>query len=204
MRKSARITWLAMFSILGPVSGLVGTVPTTSSPSPSAHPSIATPEYEGLIQWAIGVYADAGLDLGGVTIGVYDDMSVCGADRRGYYRDQTVVVCAVHPRSSVQEAWRRQTLLHEVAHAWIDIGLDVERRERFMEWRAAVTWMSRDHPWHERGVEHAAEAVAWGVADQPYHPHVALVDRTCASLRHGFELLTGGPPLRGYEDHCDG
>jgi hypothetical protein len=67
MRKSARITWLAMFSILGPVSGLVGTVPTTSSPSPSAHPSIATPEYEGLIQWAIGVYADAGLDLGGVT-----------------------------------------------------------------------------------------------------------------------------------------
>ncbi len=204
MRKSVPITWLAMFSILGPVSGLFGTAPTANSPTPSAHPGIATPGYEGLIQWAIGVYAEAGLDLGGVTIGVYDDTSVCGADRRGYYRDQTVVVCAVHPRPNVQEAWRRQTLLHELAHAWMDLGLDLERRKQFTERREAATWMSRDHPWHERGVEHAAETIAWGVADQPYYPHVSLVDRTCASLRRDFELLTGAPPRRGYEDHCDG
>lgn len=176
-------------------------VGTATAPR-SAAPAILTPEHGDLIRWALERYEDAGLDLDGIAVGVFDDQTVCGEGRRGFYVDRTVTVCAVHERASTREAWRRHALLHELGHAWMDLHLDPVARARFMEARGVETWTGRDVPWEERGAEHAAETMTWAIDDTPAFPDVRLEDRTCDGLRSGYALLTGTPVPHGFEDHC--
>ena len=165
-------------------------------------PVILTPEYADMIQWALDRYAEAGLDLPGVSVGVYDDPVVCG-DRRGFHKAGVVTVCALNPNPSTQQGWRRHTLLHELAHAWADLHLIDAQRRGFIELRGAATWRDRDKAWEDRATEHAAEIIAWAVADYPYYPHIGLTDRTCHSFTTGYRYLTGTQPPHGHTDHCE-
>ena len=60
--------------------------------------------------------------------------------------------------------------LHELAHAWDRQSLTDERRAEFLRLRrldasGATTTRS---VWDERGAEHAAEVMVWGLMDRPY------------------------------------
>jgi hypothetical protein len=49
-------------------------------------------------------------------------------------------------------------------------------------------------PYLERGAEHAAEILAWGLLDE-CSATVRLPDNTCDTLAAAFRLLTGAEPL---------
>jgi hypothetical protein len=88
----------------------------------------------------------------------------------------------------------RLNMLHEMAHVWLTENLDEETRQAFLELRGLEQWTHRDLDWVERGVEHAAEIIAWGLMDESV-PVPRLPDLNCDTLAEGFRLLTGVDPL---------
>ncbi len=96
----------------------------------------------------------------------------------------------------------KKIMLHELAHAWANLELSDDDRERFVRFRGLAGWNDQSHSWGERGTEHAAEVIAWGLMDVA--PHVRWVEEGVESFRlltipdsdvdelsAGFELLTG-------------
>jgi hypothetical protein len=95
----------------------------------------------------------------------------------------------------------RVAVLHELAHAWIIDNVGTGVREEFMGHAGLTEWEDDSLPWSERGVEYAAEVVAWGLLDES--ASMARIGRpSCESLRSSFRLLTGVDPLRAHD--CDG
>jgi hypothetical protein len=86
-------------------------------------------------------------------------------------------------------------LLHELAHVWEAHHVSHDRHERFMGLRDGVEfWASLEVAWDERGREHAANVIAWGLLQDPY-----LISRTYpndpASMIDAFTYLTDVEPL---------
>ena len=93
----------------------------------------------------------------------------------------------------------RHNLLHELAHVWdLSGGVTEATRQDFLELRGLNGWQDLNEEWSERGIEQAAEIVAWGleVAQWDIPTEVAEVGAQDAdSLRQAFELLTGRLPI---------
>lgn len=70
-----------------------------------------------------------------------------------------------------------------------------------MEMRGLDTWDSHDVDWAQRGAEHAAEIITWGIFDRPM-PAITLPDTDCDSLQTGYLLLTGTAPNRPDDSLC--
>jgi hypothetical protein len=82
---------------------------------------------------------------------------------------------------------------------WDEHELTDEVRQAFLDLRGLETW--RGGEWHDRGAEHAAEIMVWGLIDRPVRPgHID--NNTCAELQAGYETLTGQAPLHGFCDIC--
>jgi hypothetical protein len=145
--------------------------------------------------WTQNLFSAAGFEFPTITIEFHRDEEGCGGARgRTHLNDTgiaTIHVCATHTNPMVEDVWRRTTLLHEVAHAWIDQNADEQQTARLMELRGTETWLSRDQIWQDRGAEHAAEIFMWGVQDGDYKPDFRLSNTECDELSTGYELLTG-------------
>jgi hypothetical protein len=111
----------------------------------------------------------------GAVISVDDDLRVCCAGFRG-----VVILC--------DEA--KRCMLHELAHVWIDLNVDADTRERFMAHTGATTWDDPEVPWHARGVEQAAETLAWGLMAEPAAVPTCP-GSVCLRRATGFAILTG-------------
>jgi hypothetical protein len=150
---------------------------------------------EAAYTWTQDLFATAGFEFPTVTIEFHRDEEGCGGARgRTHLNDTgiaTIHVCATHTNPMVDDVWRRTTLLHEVAHAWIDQNADEQQTASLMELRGTETWLSRDQIWQHRGAEHAAEIFMWGVQDGDYKPDFRLSNTECDELSTGYELLTG-------------
>ena len=87
----------------------------------------------------------------------------------------------------------KRCLLHEFSHVWIEEHVDADTRERFIAHTGAVAWDDPALPWHARGIEQAAETLAWGLQCEPT---VAPSGTTASCLRRSgeFEILTGRTP----------
>jgi hypothetical protein len=85
----------------------------------------------------------------------------------------------------------RETLLHEMGHAWIDQNVAQTVRERFTEMRGLRAWNQSTVPWDDRAYEHGAEIIAWGLGNRYMAP--SIPDRDPAGLAAGFEFLTRVP-----------
>ena len=145
------------------------------------------------LAWALEQFDAAGLVIGSVDVVFFDAPEHCrgGAGLHLFGRTiPTVVVC--NPHASL----RHRTLLHELAHVWARSSLTVETRMAFLEARGLGTWCGTDATWSERGSEHAAEIIGWGVSDRPCWelPKSAIGDRDVAVLAAQYELLTGSEP----------
>ncbi|MGI9598680.1 MAG: hypothetical protein ACR2QK_21125 [Acidimicrobiales bacterium] len=89
--------------------------------------------------------------------------------------------------------------LHELAHAWLVQNVSAETEVAFLAHTGLDTWMTtEDTPWHKRGVEYAAETIAWGLMDTRLNL-IRLADPDCRQIEIGFGLITGATPLV----HCD-
>jgi hypothetical protein len=136
-----------------------------------------------LVRWAAERFESRGLGVPAVDVHFHPDTSGCyghlGSELGG-----RVDVCVV-----IVSEVARETLLHEMGHAWIEEHVTGSVRERFLEMRGLRAWNASSVPWDDRGFEHGAEVIAWGLGNRYMAP--SIPDRDPVRLAAGFELLTG-------------
>lgn len=122
---ATRAAWAVdQFSLAGPRPPVEA--PTT--------PPARVREAEELVEWGRHRYADEGLRLPEITLVVHPSLQQCGGRvGRSDERTNELVLCRID----------RDTVLHELAHAWIDHNLDEADRARFVELRAVDEWNDR-------------------------------------------------------------
>ncbi len=147
-----------------------------------------------LLDWALSRFDDAGLELPPVDVR-FLDVDKCDGYVGTLSQGETRFVV----RSCATGGQLRQNLLHELAHAWDLAGSIADKtKDRFLELRGLVAWHAADTDWNEKGSEHAAEIIAWGLeaAEWAINSPIAEVGpQDTDSLREAFVLLTGRTPL---------
>ena len=148
-----------------------------------------TADQQDLIRSGLATYEQAGLRLPGIQFIGFDDVEHCRgriglAWRSG--RETQVWICTRETGSV--EQWM---VLHELAHTWDYEMLAQDRRDAFLDVRGLNAW--RDGDWHERGSEHSAEIIVWGIIGRPVE--LGHFDNTgCDELTDAFRTLTGNEP----------
>ena len=203
--------FLSILALLGfggigllPSADPVGTpaVAAVASPDPIVIATGFGPEQQSLIDWAVDLFGQADLPLPPVEFVHEPSREPCKGRRGSHTVDQgrsLIRICTDGTGLADQILF-----VHELAHAWDRNALTDDRRAAFMALRGLHTWRGSDpngEDWLERGAEHAAEIMTWGLLDRPMMV-VFIPDNTCADLLAGYETLTGQPPLHGFTDHC--
>ena len=184
---------LSAFTVLWPTPDVTGKA-MEPTPDVISDTSLFRTESDlALARWAVDRFDRADLQLPPVSIAFHDDKAACDG-HFGYFRpSHSIDICGFN--------WNRflvtpkKTLLHELAHAWTHETLDSETRDRFLDLRGLDTWQDNSVPWEERGVEHAAEVMAWGLMDEELFL-TSIGEAGTPQLAEAFELLTGRKPLR--------
>jgi hypothetical protein len=138
-----------------PLLGLVlslnasgGDSPAAASPSHTA--TRFTAAQEATIDWAVGLFDEAGLSLPGIDFVLDTTVEPCHG-RRGWYSGadgRPVIHICTHEGGPVSEL----LILHELAHAWDGHTLTDERRTAFLDWRGLHQWWGTEHEhWGEYG-----------------------------------------------------
>jgi hypothetical protein len=155
-----------------------------------------TPAQRAMARWAEARYSAAGLALPPLEVRFHVDRSGCH-ERLGYYLDGVASICGTHA-----DRMARRTLVHEMAHGWIESNLSGAEGVRFLELRGLRSWNDPWVDWEERGFEQAAEIMAWALDDQGTGIHMpSIPDNSRGHLAEGFEFLTGDPlPVIPRED----
>jgi hypothetical protein len=83
-------------------------------------------------------------------------------------------------------------LLHELGHVWSDLYLDETERAAWLESRALDSWSEGD--WEDRGTEHAAAVIAFGLYDTAHVPLGFGINDYNETVS-AFESLFGVAPL---------
>ncbi|MDJ0925722.1 MAG: hypothetical protein QNJ77_14295 [Acidimicrobiia bacterium] len=184
-----RITAIALVTaLLSPAS--IPALPAEGVPAPVViQVEAKDPAQLQMTEWALGRFEEAGLRLPDLHI-VFpgQDLSLCNG---------APATALTHQRPiEIRLCWNdRFILLHELAHAWDAHNLTEDRRESFMALRAEVdAWTGADVPWARRGIEHAANVIAWGLLEDPY-PISRTYPNDPESLIEAFRVLTGVAPL---------
>jgi hypothetical protein len=177
-----------------------GEAPATASPSHTL--TGFTAAQATTVDWALGLFDEAGLPLPGIDFVLHTTVEPCHG-RRGWYSGEharPVIRVCTHEGGRVPEP----LILHEVAHAWDDHRLTDERRAAFLASRGLSRWWGdeREH-WGEYGAEQAAETIVWGVIDRPVRAsQIPPPYDDCGHLWSAYFMLTGRAPLHGYTDRC--
>jgi len=165
-------------------------------------------------EWLFDRYATAGFDLPRVAAIWYPPSNDCTGSRKGlaiesddrYEGRHTATVCftddeILSPDSG--SGWSVTALnyaLHELAHIWMVDHLTDDLRAAFIERWDLPSWRSADRQWHERGVEHAATTIAWGLAGAEDARYMIPSDLSCEELVTRFRMLTNLEPLTTCRD----
>ncbi|NNF54965.1 MAG: hypothetical protein HKN03_11055 [Acidimicrobiales bacterium] len=196
------VVWLLTI-VTGP---RLGETPS-NAPQPSDQQAVRLselpPAYAEMVYWAVGLFQRAELELPELEIS-YVGLDAKGCDWRlgGHRRvgDLSQITLCETPNLHIRE----HLVLHEIAHAYLEHHLAPNRKARFKSLRGWTEWWNYDAaPWHENGAEQAAEILVWGLIDRPVGI-VRIYQNTCAELDAGYRILTGRPPLNGFNDFCDG
>ena len=135
-----------------------------------------------------GRFREAGIAEPTVLIRFHDDREACDG-RTGRSLNGIVDLCGIHTNEL-----SRRTVLHEMAHAWLDAHLTAGLEERFLRLRQLERWNDHGDEWEERGTEHAAEIVEWALLrDRANADLPSIPDNDPAKIAAGYELLTGLP-----------
>ena len=147
-----------------------------------------TPAQRTMTLQAAERFREAGLGEPTVLIRFHDEREACD-NRTGRSYGNTVDLCGIHTNEL-----SRRTVLHEMAHAWIDAHATASLEERFLRLRQLERWNDHDDEWEQRGTEHAAEIVEWALAGQGTGTNLpSIPDNEPAQIAQAYELLTGRP-----------
>ncbi len=152
-----------------------------------------TPEQVALAEWARERFELAGLELPAVKVTFHDDEAGCDGNT-GLYRPGEPAEVHLCSRSPLESKGTRLITLHELGHGWAETRLDAETRDRFLAVRGLAAWTDSTLPTYEWGAEHAAEALSWGLMDEPVRI-VRIMNHSPEALAEAFETLTGAAPL---------
>lgn len=183
---------LALTALLGPtdLSARSGEITFTA----------VAPDQVALFDWAVELFDEAGLELPPIdVVGHRTDAHCLGRSAaHGFDAGRSRIDLCIGDAGPRAEF----LILHELAHAWDRHSLTPARRDAFLALRGLQEWRNDDPDrWHERGAEHAAEIMVWGLIDRPVRI-VRLDANSCADLLAGYRVLTGTEPLHGYTDAC--
>jgi hypothetical protein len=159
-----------------------------------------TPEIPAFVRWGLERFEAANLPLPRIRsvtflvkesscreyMGLYDPKSGAAAVILCRTADQT---CADAACTTWQLA-AQHTLLHEYAHAWMNEHLDETTRDEFLRFAGLARWNDPGDEWGERGMERAADAIAYGLLGVPEYRATR-----CQQSLEGFRLLTERDPL---------
>ena len=105
----------------------------------------------------------------------------------------TIHVCATHDNPLVIEIVRERTLMHEVAHAWVNQNVSAQQMADFMELRGLTVWDDGSlAAWENLGAEHAAEILLWGMTDETRNINPRIDDSDIDNLRAAYRVLISG------------
>jgi hypothetical protein len=161
----------------------------------------STPGLDQLVRWGYGRFQEAGLGwpaLEEVTF-YSPEVDLCRGIH-GMAFNNGVILCLDEERACLGDgctawrAWARTALLHELAHEWIDRNVAPDTATEFAAGVGLPTWSSTREPWGQRGVELAAETIAWALMDEPIQTNRKLGPRSCPELSDLYSSLTGQPP----------
>ncbi|MGH8935915.1 MAG: hypothetical protein ACRDXD_06580 [Acidimicrobiia bacterium] len=161
---------------------------------PGTGPVVATvgasPDDLARLEAALGMFEAAGLSVGSTEVRfVEPGVGGCGDGWVGQYRSRW-------PRSVVTVCTDSQrTLVHELAHVWVDHHLSRRDQERLVELWRLPAWRGEGVAWGERASEHAAEIIVWGVIPGAV-PRVPETDPDMLST--AYIRLTGRAPAAGF------
>lgn len=167
---------------------LSGSLAAIDAAPPSVVVSQVDRAQQRIVAWAVDRYRRVGLELPPLEVHFHPSPGAC-AGNSGLSLDARIDLCT----GTTTIAYARATLLHEMAHAWLEQHATPELRARFLPLLGLSTWSSRDVPWYRRGVEQAAAILAWGLGDGSLR--TLAHDDDPGALTVAFRSLTGRPPL---------
>lgn len=88
----------------------------------------------------------------------------------------------------------RTTLLHELAHAWMNEYIDEHTRTSFLRFEGVPRWSDPTDPWEDRGMERAANTIAHWLMHESGSARISD-QLACRHVRGGFRIITGIEPL---------
>jgi hypothetical protein len=166
---------------------------TLTAPSRGAVPGqlikAQTLEQYEMARWALGRFDAARLRLPATSIVFATPGDArCGGSPARVHLDEDPVLVTI--------CWNsRFIILHELGHIWEATNVPTERHTLFMDLRTNVaSWASLEVPWADRGREHAANIIAWGLLEDPY-PIARTYPNDPTSLTAAFVFLTDREPL---------
>ena len=165
-----------------------------------------------LIRWLFGQYAAGALDQPDVAAVWFPPSVDCElsegiakpADDR-FELGHTVTLC--FDADELSSGWPNRRWsphvahqgLHELAHVWMYDHLDTRDQHAFLERVGLDSWRDASVFWPERGVEVAAETIAWGLAEPGDAEYLIEPPPDCAELTARYVMLTGREPLTTCE-----
>jgi hypothetical protein len=150
----------------------------------------ADAEHARQISWAFARFEAAGLhDLPPLEVHLHASRDECKG-WLGSYRAGRIQLCTMDS----SDPYAKKFALHEMAHAWTEANVDLAIETRFMRLRGVDAWNDPNLEWKSRGIEQAAEIIAWGIGEgeiQPLLPEPAETQE----LIDAYVLLTGNMPI---------
>lgn len=146
----------------------------------------ADADTEAMIVDVSHLFAISGLELPHLRINVHPTDDGCDGHPGLYGKagdPYRIDLCSLHAN----------LVGHELAHAWEHLNVDDATRARYMDQMGVDQWFDHDAPHPARAIERAANAIAWGVREQPIQ-RMSLARH--ADELAAFELLTGRPSPR--------
>ena len=145
-----------------------------------------TPALRAMARWGVDRFVAADLSLPALDVRFHASPEGCSG-HLGYYEGHVVSLCGTHVNQM-----SRRTVLHELAHAWLESNLTGEARARFLRARGLSTWNNGAVPWELRGTEQGAEIISWALHDQGTGILLpAIPDNAPDRLASAYRLLTG-------------
>ncbi|MGI9623438.1 MAG: hypothetical protein ACR2PK_11425 [Acidimicrobiales bacterium] len=158
----------------------------------------ADPRWSETISWAHSRFSASGLTPPSAGIHVHsgtDQMECHG--HAGYFSvgsaGPRVDLCVPFLESALGTELRRKLVLHELAHAWDHENLDEATRQAFMDQRGMEGWNRQADDHNVRGIEHAANTIAYILMPDSLPDNV----QSC-----GFTTLTGLPLPQNRIERC--
>ncbi len=166
------------------VAGTIG----SASPGRALTVVGGTDEQRSMVDWAAGRFEAAGLELPSMEIRFHPDRDDCFG-RIGYYHLDIVHLCLM--RATTDSS---RTVLHEMAHGWLETNVTGVERDLFLLHRGLRNWNDHEAEWEQRGTEQGAEIIEWALGEQGDGTLLpSIPGNDPGQVAAAYEMLTGRP-----------